>query len=49
MQAYRRPTGFEFDEAYLNRLRNNDWQTGQHFASYFGRLLGWRLGSRYRI
>jgi RNA polymerase sigma-70 factor (ECF subfamily) len=48
MQACRRPTGFEFDEAYLDRLRSGDWHTGQHFASYFGRLLGWRLGSRYR-
>jgi RNA polymerase sigma-70 factor (ECF subfamily) len=37
-----------FDDAYLDRLRDNDSQTGQHFATYFGRFLAWRLGGRYR-
>ena len=48
MRACRRPTGFEFDEAYLDRLRNEDGTTGQHFATYFGRRLNWRLAARDR-
>jgi RNA polymerase sigma-70 factor (ECF subfamily) len=48
MQACRRPANFNFDDAYLQRLRNDDPSTGRHFATYFSRLLAWRLGARYR-
>jgi RNA polymerase sigma factor (sigma-70 family) len=48
MQARRPPPIYEFDEAYLERLRCSDGQTGQHFAIYFGRFLTWRLAARYR-
>src|SRR5438105_15883079 len=38
---------FEFDDAYLNRLRDDDPETANHFASHFGRLLNWKLRLRY--
>lgn len=48
MQTCRRPANFNFDDAYLCRLQNDDLSTGRHFATYFSRLLAWRLGARYR-
>jgi RNA polymerase sigma-70 factor (ECF subfamily) len=37
---------FNFDEAYLNRLREGDPATEQHFVSYFDQLLRIKLRSR---
>lgn len=47
MQTCRRPASFHFDDDYLRRLGSGDGPTGQHFATHFGRFLGWRLGARY--
>lgn len=38
---------FVFDKAYVDRLRDGEPETEQHFASYFGRLLGIMLRARY--
>jgi RNA polymerase sigma-70 factor, ECF subfamily len=38
---------FVFDKAYVDRLRDGEPATAQHFASYFGRLLGIMLRARY--
>jgi RNA polymerase sigma-70 factor (ECF subfamily) len=38
---------FAFDKAYLDRLRDGDSSTEQHFVSYFGQLLGIMLRARY--
>jgi RNA polymerase sigma-70 factor, ECF subfamily len=38
---------FVFDKAYVDRLRDGEPATEQHFASYFGRLLGIMLRARY--
>ena len=38
---------FVFDKAYVDRLRDGEPSTEQHFASYFGRLLGIMLRARY--
>jgi RNA polymerase sigma-70 factor (ECF subfamily) len=39
---------FTFDEAYLQRLRDRDFPTEQHFVSYFSQLLLIKLRSRLR-
>ena len=39
---------FSFDELYLQRLRERDFRTEQHFAAYFSRLLVIKLRSRLR-
>jgi RNA polymerase sigma-70 factor (ECF subfamily) len=39
---------FSFDEAYLQRLRERDFPTEQHFVSYFSQLLLIKLRSRLR-
>ncbi|MGA8144117.1 MAG: sigma-70 family RNA polymerase sigma factor [Candidatus Acidiferrales bacterium] len=39
---------FSFDEAYLQRLRDRDFPTEQHFVSYFSQLLLIKLRSRLR-
>ena len=36
-----------FDKSYVDRLRDGDPATEQHFASYFGQLLGIMLRARY--
>ena len=38
---------FPFDKSYVDRLRGGDPSTEQHFASYFGQLLGIMLRARY--
>ena len=43
-----RPISHVFDAQYLERLRNNDPATGQHFALYFATFLNWRLRIRFR-
>jgi RNA polymerase sigma-70 factor, ECF subfamily len=37
---------FSFDDAYLQRLRNRDFQTEQHFVAYFTKLILIKLRSR---
>ncbi len=37
---------FSFDEAYLKRLRDGEFQTEQHFIAYFSKLLLIKLRSR---
>src|SRR5713101_8164566 len=37
---------FNFDEAYVKRLREGDPSTEQHFVAYFGQLLRIKLRSR---
>ena len=37
---------FAFDDAYLERLRNRDFQTEQHFVTYFTQLILIKLRSR---
>jgi RNA polymerase sigma-70 factor (ECF subfamily) len=39
---------FPFDEAYLKRLCDRDFQTEQHFVAYFSKLLLIKLRSRLR-
>jgi RNA polymerase sigma-70 factor (ECF subfamily) len=39
---------FDFDRGYLDRLVAGDPETEQHFAKYFGDLLGLKLRSRLR-
>jgi RNA polymerase sigma-70 factor, ECF subfamily len=39
---------FSFDQAYLQRLRDRDFSTEQHFVSYFNQLLLIKLRSRLR-
>ena len=39
---------FSFDADYLQRLRDRDFQTEQHFVTYFGKLLLIKLRSRLR-
>lgn len=39
---------FSFDEVYLQRLREQDSQTEQHFVAYFSKLLLIKLRSRLR-
>ena len=39
---------FSFDANYLQRLRDRDFQTEQHFVAYFGKLLLIKLRSRLR-
>src|SRR5579863_1133526 len=48
MQTCNRPGSYVFDEEYLSRLRNDDEQTCDHFATYFARFLNWRLRSKCR-
>jgi len=38
---------FTFDKAYVDRLRNGEPATEQHFVAYFGHLLGIMLRARY--
>jgi RNA polymerase sigma-70 factor, ECF subfamily len=38
---------YVFDKAYVDRLRDGEPETEQHFAAYFGRLLGIMLRARY--
>lgn len=38
---------FCFDKAYLERLRDGEKATEQHFVSYFSRILGIMLHARY--
>ena len=38
---------FAFDKFYVDRLRDGDPSTEQHFVSYFGQLLGIMLRARY--
>jgi len=38
---------FPFDKLYVDRLRDGDPSTEQHFASYFGQILGIMLRARY--
>jgi RNA polymerase sigma-70 factor (ECF subfamily) len=38
---------FLFDKAYVDRLRDGEPATEQHFASYFGNILGIMLRARY--
>lgn len=40
------PGFFAFDRAYVERLRNGDSSTANHFASYFGRFLRIRFRAR---
>jgi RNA polymerase sigma-70 factor, ECF subfamily len=37
---------FAFDRGYVDRLRNGDPQTEQHFVAYFGQMLGIMLRAR---
>jgi len=39
---------FDFNEIYLERLRNRDFQTEQHFFRYFSKFLIIKLRSRLR-
>lgn len=44
-----RPLPFHnFDDSYLQRLRQGDFRTMEHFVSYFGNLLQLKLRSRLR-
>ena len=38
---------FAFDKVYVDRLRDGEPSTEQHFVSYFGQLLGIMLRARY--
>ena len=38
---------FPFDKSYVDRLRDGDPSIEQHFAAYFGQLLGIMLRARY--
>ena len=38
---------FSFDKVYVDRLRDGEPSTEQHFVSYFGQLLGIMLRARY--
>jgi RNA polymerase sigma-70 factor, ECF subfamily len=38
---------FTFDKAYVDRLRDGDSPTEQHFVAYFGQILGIMLRARY--
>jgi len=38
---------FAFDKSYVDRLRDGEPSTEQHFASYFGQILGIMLRARY--
>ena len=38
---------FPFDKLYVDRLRDGDASTEQHFASYFGQILDIMLRARY--
>ena len=38
---------FPFDKLYVDRLRDGDTSTEQHFASYFGQILNIMLRARY--
>lgn len=38
---------FQFDKAYVDRLREGDPQTEQHFVSYFRQILNIMLRARY--
>jgi RNA polymerase sigma-70 factor, ECF subfamily len=38
---------FAFDKLYVDRLRDGEPSTEQHFVSYFGQLLGIMLRARY--
>jgi RNA polymerase sigma-70 factor (ECF subfamily) len=38
---------FPFDKLYVDRLRDGDASTEQHFASYFGQILNIMLRARY--
>jgi RNA polymerase sigma-70 factor, ECF subfamily len=38
---------FAFDKPYVDRLRDGEPSTEQHFVSYFGQLLGIMLRARY--
>jgi RNA polymerase sigma-70 factor, ECF subfamily len=38
---------FTFDKAYVDRLRDGEPSTEQHFVSYFGQILGIMLRARY--
>jgi RNA polymerase sigma-70 factor (ECF subfamily) len=38
---------FPFDKGYVDRLRDGDPATEQHFASYFGQILNIMLRARY--
>ncbi|MGH9756746.1 MAG: RNA polymerase sigma factor [Candidatus Acidiferrales bacterium] len=39
---------YSFDEGYLQRLRERDFQTEQHFVAYFSQFLQLKLRSRLR-
>jgi RNA polymerase sigma-70 factor, ECF subfamily len=39
---------YSFDDAYLRRLREGDFETEQHFVAYFGKLLLIKVRSRIR-
>jgi len=39
---------YSFDDAYLRRLRDGDFQTEQHFVAYFSKLLLIKVRSRVR-
>lgn len=39
---------FAFDDAYLQRLRSDDFRTVDHFVSYFSQLIQLKLRSRVR-
>jgi RNA polymerase sigma-70 factor, ECF subfamily len=39
---------YSFDDAYLRRLREGDFQTEQHFVAYFSKLLLIKVRSRVR-
>jgi RNA polymerase sigma-70 factor, ECF subfamily len=38
---------FQFDKGYVDRLRDGEPSTEQHFAAYFGHILGMMLRARY--
>jgi RNA polymerase sigma-70 factor (ECF subfamily) len=38
---------FAFDKSYVDRLRDGEPSTEQHFASYFGQILGIMLRARF--
>ncbi len=39
---------YSFDDSYLQRLREHDFQTEQHFVAYFSKLILIKLRSRVR-
>lgn len=39
---------FAFDDAYLQRLRSDDFRTVEHFVAYFSQLIQLKLRSRVR-